>query len=111
VSVAVGGIASEVLGDRAFRAVPLTDVDAAEMVRSLRASPLLLGWRGAEPVDIAALEDLLLRVSLLADEVPELVELRLGSVLVGRSGLTVLEAEAMSGPSHERPDTGTRHLR
>ena len=69
VSVGVGGIATELLGDRAYRAVPLTDMDAAEMVRSLRAAPLLLGWRGAEAVDVAALEDLLLRVSLLLDEV------------------------------------------
>jgi acyl-CoA synthetase (NDP forming)/RimJ/RimL family protein N-acetyltransferase len=110
VSVAVGGIASELLGDRAFRAVPLTDVDAAEMVRSLRASPLLLGWRGAEPVDVAALEDLLLRVSVLADEVPELLAVRLGSVLVGRGGVTVLEAEASAGPPPARPDSGPRHL-
>ena len=110
VSVGLGGLASELLGDRAFRAVPLTDVDAAEMVRSLRASPLLLGWRGAEPVDVAALEDLLLRVSMLADELPELVELCLGSVLVGRNGVTVLEAEASVGPAHARPDSGPRHL-
>src|SRR5439155_938591 len=71
VSVGVGGIATELLGDRAYRAVPLTDVDAAEMVRSLRAAALLLGWRGADAVDVAALEDLLLRVSVLLDELAE----------------------------------------
>jgi len=111
VSVGVGGIATELLGDRAYRAVPLTDVDAAEMVRSLRAAPLLLGWRGAEPVDVAALEDLLLRVSQLLDEVPEIARLSLGSVLVGRAGLAALEAAVTVAPPAGRPDTGPRRLR
>ena len=110
VSVGVGGIATELLGDRAHRAVPLTDVDAAEMVRSLRAAPLLLGWRGADAVDVAALEDVLLRVSVLLDEVPEVVELRLESVLVGVSGVSVLEAEATVAAAGVRPDTGPRRL-
>jgi len=110
VSVGVGGIATELLGDRAYRAVPLTDVDAAEMVRSLRAAPLLLGWRGAEAVDVAALEELLLRVSVLVDDVPEVAQLQLESVLVGASGVSVLEARvtvAMPGP---RLHTGPRRL-
>ena len=110
VSVGVGGIATELLGDRAHRAVPLTDVDAAEMIRSLRAAPLLLGWRGAEAVDVAALEDLLLRVSTLLDEVPEVARLRLPSVLVGASGLAVLEADVEVAPPAGRPDTGPRRL-
>jgi acyl-CoA synthetase (NDP forming)/RimJ/RimL family protein N-acetyltransferase len=110
VSVGVGGIATELLGDRAYRAVPLTDVDAAEMVRSLRAAPLLLGWRGADPVDIASLEELLLRVSTLLDEVPEVAQLRLGSVLVGAAGVAVLEAYAEVAVPAGRPDTGPRRL-
>jgi acyl-CoA synthetase (NDP forming)/RimJ/RimL family protein N-acetyltransferase len=111
VSVGVGGIATDLLGDRAYRAVPLTDVDAGEMVRSLRAAPLLLGWRGTDAVDVVALEDLLLRVSLLLDEVPEVAELRLGSVLVGASGVSVLEACVEVAPPAGRPDTGPRRLR
>jgi acyl-CoA synthetase (NDP forming)/RimJ/RimL family protein N-acetyltransferase len=110
VSVGVGGMATELLGDRSYRAVPLTDVDAADMVRSLRASPLLLGWRGTEPVDVAALEDLLLRVSQLLDEVPEIVELSLPSVVVAPSGLAVLEAHVSVGPAAFRPDAGPRRL-
>src|SRR5688500_20374429 len=58
VSFGVGGVATELLGDRAFRTLPLTDLDAAELVRGPRAWPLLDGWRGSEPVDTAALEDL-----------------------------------------------------
>jgi acyl-CoA synthetase (NDP forming) len=110
VSVGVGGIATDLLGDRAYRAVPLTDVDAAEMVRSLRAAPLLLGWRGAEAVDVAALEDLLLRVSVVLDEVPEVSELRLESVLVGARGVSVLEAQVKVAVAGARPDTGPRRL-
>jgi acyl-CoA synthetase (NDP forming) len=111
VSVGVGGIATELLGDRAYRAVPLTDVDAREMIRSLRAAPLLLGWRGAEAVDVDALEDLVLRVSQLLDDVPEIVELRLRSVLVGASGVAVLEAAVTVAAAAGRPDTGPRRLR
>ncbi|HEU5034583.1 MAG TPA: GNAT family N-acetyltransferase [Mycobacteriales bacterium] len=110
VSVGVGGIATQLLGDRAYRAVPLTDVDAAEMVRSLRAAPLLLGWRGADPVDVKALEDLLLRVSELVDEVPEVRTLRLGTVLVNATGLAVLEAQVEVAPSAGRADVGPRRL-
>src|SRR4051794_6256547 len=110
VSVGVGGIATELLGDRAYRAVPLTDVDAAEMVRSLRAAPLLLGWRGAEAVDVAALEELLLRVSVLVDDVPEVALLQLESVLVGASGVSVLEARVTVATPGPRLDTGPRRL-
>ena len=62
-SFGLAGAPSELLGDVAHRLIPATDRDVAELVRSIRAAPLLFGWRGAEPVDIAALEDLLLRVS------------------------------------------------
>ncbi len=110
VSVGVGGIATLLLGDRAYRAVPLTDVDAAEMVRSLRAAPLLLGWRGADPVDVGALEGLLLRVSQLLEEAPEIAHLRLGSVLVGASGAAVLEAAVTVAAPSGRMDTGPRRL-
>ena len=59
----LGGVAAELLADRTLRILPITDVDAAELVRSLRGSPLLFGYRGQPAVDVAALEDLLLRVA------------------------------------------------
>ena len=62
----MGGIATELLGDRSFRILPVTDLDAAELVRSLRASPLLFGYRGSPPVAVSALEDLLQRIARLA---------------------------------------------
>jgi acyl-CoA synthetase (NDP forming) len=83
VSFGVGGVATDLLGDRAYRALPLTDLDAAELVRAPRAWPLLDGYRGSEPVDVAALEDLLLRVARLADDLPEVLGLTLDPVIVG----------------------------
>ena len=70
VSFGVAGVATDLLGDRAYRILPLSDVDAAELVRSVRAAPLLFGYRASPPVDVQALEELLLRVARLADELP-----------------------------------------
>ena len=69
----LGGVTAELLADRALRLVPITDEDAHQLVRSLRGSPLLFGYRGRPAVDVDALEDLLLRVGFLADELPEIV--------------------------------------
>ena len=79
VSFGLGGVATDLLGDRAYRTLPLTDLDAAELVRAPRAWPLLDGYRGSEPVDVAALEDLLLRVARLADDLPEVLRLTPGA--------------------------------
>ena len=77
---------AELLADRSLRILPLTDVDAHELVRSLRSSPLLFGYRGAPALDVAALEDLLLRVARLAMEVPEITEMDLNPVVVHERG-------------------------
>jgi len=78
----LGGTFVELLKDVVFRIHPLTDVDAREMVRSVKGYPLLEGWRGAAPGDIAALEELLLRVSRLAEDIPEIAEMDLNPVKV-----------------------------
>ena len=57
VSFGVAGVATDLLGDRAYRILPLSDLDAAELVRSVRAAPLLFGYRAGPPVDVAALEN------------------------------------------------------
>ncbi len=75
VTFGLGGLWADLLGDQAFRVVPLTDVDAAELVTGVRMSPLLEGYRGSPPCDVEALIDLLLRVGQLADHHPELVAL------------------------------------
>ncbi|SDE66859.1 Acyl-CoA synthetase (NDP forming) [Blastococcus fimeti] len=118
VSFGVGGVATELLGDRAFRTLPLTDLDAAELVRGPRAWPLLDGWRGSEPVDTAALEDLLLRVARLADDLPEVLRLTLEPVIVGPANpwhggrsLVVAGGTARIGPPTARVDPGPRRMR
>ncbi len=73
----LGGPAAYVLADRAARLAPLTDSDADELIRSIRAAPLLLGRPGAPAADLAALRDLLLRISQLADDLPQIAELDL----------------------------------
>jgi len=109
-SFGLAGPASELLGDVAHRLVPATDRDAAELVRSIRAAPLLFGWRGAEPVDTAALEELLLRVSLLTDDLPEVMAVDLEPVVVAPRGLSVLGARVRLARPPARTDLGPRAL-
>jgi acyl-CoA synthetase (NDP forming)/RimJ/RimL family protein N-acetyltransferase len=79
-SFGLSGMATELLGDRAFRVVPVSDQDAAALVRAPRAAPLLAGYRGTEPVDLGALEDLVLRVGRIAEDLPEVRSLSLDPV-------------------------------
>jgi acyl-CoA synthetase (NDP forming) len=81
VAFGLGGIHVEILGDVCFRVTPLTDRDAAEMVRSIRGYQLLQGYRGHPPADIAALEELLLRISRLVEEISEICELDLNPIM------------------------------
>jgi acyl-CoA synthetase (NDP forming) len=96
--VGLGGTATALLGDTATRLAPVTDADAHDMVRELRSAPLLLGYRGAAPADVAAVEDLLQRIATLADEVPEIAELDLNPVIVGVDGLVAVDAKIRVGP-------------
>ncbi|MEV6009530.1 GNAT family N-acetyltransferase [Streptomyces sp. NPDC051976] len=109
-SFGLAGAPSELLGDTAHRLVPATDRDAAELVRSIKAAPLLFGWRGAEPVDTGALEELLLRVSLLTADLPEVVAVDLEPVVVAARGLTVLGASVRLARPPARTDLGPRAL-
>ena len=111
VSFGVGGVATELLGDRAYAAIPLSDVDAAALVRVPKAAPLLSGYRGAEPVDMVALEDLVMRLSRLAEDHPGVLALELNPVLVSRRGLAVLAAHVRVGPPTARVEPGPRRLR
>jgi acyl-CoA synthetase (NDP forming)/GNAT superfamily N-acetyltransferase len=82
----LSGVASEVLGDRSARLSPLTDADAAEMIRGVSAAPVLFGHQGKPAVDAAALAGILLRVSRLADDLPEVAELELNPVIARPDG-------------------------
>jgi acyl-CoA synthetase (NDP forming) len=77
IAFGLGGIHVEILADVRFRITPLTDRDAAEMVREIRGYRLLEGYRGHPPGDVAAIQNVLLRVSRLVEEVPEIAELDL----------------------------------
>ncbi|HEY7532712.1 MAG TPA: acetate--CoA ligase family protein, partial [Nitrospiraceae bacterium] len=80
IAFGLGGIHVEILGDVQFRITPLTDRDAAEMVRGIKGYRLLTGYRGHPPVDLEALEEVLLRLSRLVEEIPEISELDLNPV-------------------------------
>jgi len=108
VSFGIGGVATELLDDRAYRAVPLTDTDAADLIGAPRAAPLLDGYRGNRVVPKGPLIDLALRLSALADDLPEVSDLRLMPVLAGPRGLAVTGATARIGPPSTRPDTRRR---
>ncbi|MBW1600812.1 GNAT family N-acetyltransferase [Streptomyces sp. JJ66] len=106
----LAGPPSELLGDVAHRLVPVTDRDAAALVRAIRSAPMLFGWRGAQPVDTAALEELLLKVSRLVDDHPEIVSVELEPVVVAPRGLTVLGAAVRLAPPPATTDLGPRRL-
>jgi acyl-CoA synthetase (NDP forming) len=93
----LGGVATEVLGDHGARLAPLTNTDAGDLVRSIRAAPLLLGHRGSPPADLDALCDTLLRVSRLADDLPEIAELDLNPVIARPDGVFAVDARIRVG--------------
>ncbi|WDV55028.1 GNAT family N-acetyltransferase [Streptomyces coeruleorubidus] len=109
-SFGLAGAASQLLGDTAHRLIPVTDKEATSLVRSIRTAPLLFGWRGSAPADTRALEELLLRVSRLVDDHPEVVAVTLEPVVVASHGLSVLGASVRLAPPPARDDLGPRTL-
>ena len=110
VSFGISGVATDLLGDVAYAAAPLTTQDADELILTPRAAPLLTGYQGSEPCDLTALADLALRLSALGDALPEVADCRL-AVLATAIGAHVLSVQARVAPSSARSDTGPRRLR
>jgi len=111
VSFGMAGTPSELLGDVAYRIPPLTDSDAADLVRDLKASPLFFGYKGSEAVNVAAVEELIQRHARLKDDLPEVEQLDLGLVMAGEKGSEVLRASGRVSPLHTaRSDWYTRRL-
>jgi acetyl coenzyme A synthetase (ADP forming)-like protein len=106
VACGAGGTAAELLQDIAIRITPLTDVDAHEMLRSLRSFPLLDGYRGQPRCDTAAVEDLLTRLSTMVHAHPEIRELDLNPVIVTPSGALVSDARIKVQPRTPEPPLG-----
>jgi acetate---CoA ligase (ADP-forming) subunit beta len=93
----LGGVWVEVLEDVSFKIVPLTHIDAAKAVREIRAARLLDGFRGSEPVDTAALEEILLRVSEFVAQTPEVSEMDLNPIFAYPQGATAVDARVILG--------------
>ncbi len=88
----LGGVATEALADHAARLAPLTETDADTLIDSIRSAPLLHGHRGSPAADLAALRDVLMRVSRLADDLPEITELDLNPVIAHPDGVVAVDA-------------------
>jgi acetyl coenzyme A synthetase (ADP forming)-like protein len=98
-----GGTFVEILKDISVRLTPLTRADAVEMIRELKTYPLLAGFRGQPPGDVAALGDVLLRVSALAEDHPHVAELDLNPVIVHPRGVAVVDARVRIAPAEPVP--------
>ena len=105
----LGGIATDVLGDHVARLAPLTDADADDLIGSTRAASLLLGQAGQPAADIHALRDILLRVSQLADHLPEVAELDLNPVIARPDRVVAVDARIRVS-SHHPADPYLRQL-
>jgi len=103
-----GGTATELLKDVAVRITPITQGEAGRMVRSLRTFPLLDGYRGAPRADVAALEDVLLRVSALVEAHPQIAEMDLNPLIVHPAGAVAVDARIRLEPGGERRPLGSR---
>jgi acyl-CoA synthetase (NDP forming)/GNAT superfamily N-acetyltransferase len=110
IGFSVAGMPTELLDDIAYRIPPLTDVTVSELISSVKAAPVLHGHRGATPVHRAALADLIARVSVLADDLPEVASLVLNPVNAHPGGVEVLGAEIVLAPAPRRADPGRRSL-
>ena len=88
----LGGVATDVLGDHVARLAPLTSADADDLIHSTRAAPALLGRAGRPTADIGAMRDTLLRVSRLADDLPQVAELDLNPVIARPDGVIAVDA-------------------
>jgi acyl-CoA synthetase (NDP forming) len=100
VGFGIGGVDVEVLGDVHFRVVPLSDRDAGELLRETRGFKLLDGHRGRPAADLGALQEVLLRTSRLAEDVPAIVELDLNPAIAlpaGR-GCRIVDARIRVAP-------------
>lgn len=88
----LGGIFVEVLKDVSFRIIPLDRKDALEMIEEIKGYPLLQGYRGKESVDIPVLTEIILKISKVMEENPEIKELELNPILAYKKGALAVDA-------------------
>lgn len=106
----LGDTATEILADHASRLAPLTDHDVHDLITARRCAPIQLGANGARPVDLKGLEDLLLRLSRMASDLPQLAEADFNPVLASPGAVTVLDARVRLLPRGPQ-DSYLRRLR
>lgn len=106
-----GGTSADLLQDRVVCPAPLTAADPGRMIRGLRISPLLDGYRGTPVIDHAPLEALLLRLGQLADAVPEIVEVDLNPIIATPGGIHVIDLRIRAVPNVSHPELSVRRLR
>ncbi|MGK8512361.1 GNAT family N-acetyltransferase [Nocardia asiatica] len=106
----LSGLIIELLGDRAYRALPLTADEATALIDAPRAAPLLSGTPASPQVDKAALAELAQRISALFDDLPEMRELAFDPVLASPTSAEIIYARGRIGPEPSRFDTGPRRL-
>jgi acyl-CoA synthetase (NDP forming)/GNAT superfamily N-acetyltransferase len=111
ISFGLAGVISDLLGDRAYRVLPLTEDAATELIDAPKAAPLLSGYRSAVPVNKSALVDLVQRISALADDLPEVRELACEPVLASAEGAQITDSRVRIGPEPSVADLGPRRLR
>jgi acyl-CoA synthetase (NDP forming) len=110
----LGGVAVEILKDVAWGVAPIADVDADRMIGSVKGSKMLAGFRGAPPADIPALKDVMLRVSQLVCDFPEIEEMDLNPVRVlpvGKGAIAVDARIKLAGPKKPQSVPGAAAAR
>jgi acyl-CoA synthetase (NDP forming) len=108
IAFGLGGIHVEVSADVSVRVTPLTDRAAAAMVREIRGYSLLEGYRGHPPADIEAIHNVLLRVSRLVEEVPDIARLEASPIFVGPPGKGCRIGDARIRVAHPRKGHAAR---
>ena len=91
----LGGILVEVLKDVSFRIVPVTKRDAKEMIKEIKGYPVLEGYRGQQPANISALEDIIVKVSQFVDENPKIKELDLNPIFAYKDKALAVDARVI----------------
>jgi acetate---CoA ligase (ADP-forming) len=99
IACGAGGTIAEVQHDVAVRITPLTDLDAHEMLTSLRMFPLLDGYRGTPQCDVGAVQTALLRLSALVEAHPGVAELDANPLIAGPDGAVIVDARIRVEPA------------
>ncbi|MGB4836105.1 MAG: acetate--CoA ligase family protein, partial [Nostocoides sp.] len=110
VTFSLAGVVGEVLRDIGYRIPPLNDVDVVELMDSIKAAPLLHGYRGTPQVNRSALEEVIGRLSMLSDDLPELASVVLNPVVAHPDGVDVLGATIRLARPAKRKDIRRRAL-